>query len=193
MPQKAKQFAAQQVIAFLGASQRGRPPAFSPPNGSANANTNNGLSHPSAFSNKRRRPSSSTSSPQPASRTPDRHGRFLSSSSSLSSSSVTPVATKEAVRDLSVFEYVRSLADELGLENPTYHLASEAELPDFWSGRPIFKAGSKVPDGVGAVREVLGKQNAKVQTAQKTLAWLQGEKQRRQAELAAILQSLKSQ
>lgn len=90
-------------------------------------------------------------------------------------------------RSPSIFECVRSVAEKIGLENPTYVIEAEEDLPDFWRGKACFKPGSKVPDDLGLVRHVLSKSETKVQVAQRVFVWLEQEKQRRQDDLDSLL------
>lgn len=72
---------------------------------------------------------------------------------------------------------------EMGIDNPTYVLEPEDDLPDFWRCRAVFRSGSKVPDGLGLSRNMLSKVDARNEAAHQVLMWLKEERQRRQADL----------
>lgn len=78
----------------------------------------------------------------------------------------------------SVLKQISALAERLGIDNPSYRLEEDDEMPNFFSGRPVFKPGGRVPRDLGVVSGVLGKRHAKMQVAERVLEWLQGEEQR---------------
>lgn len=103
-----------------------------------------------------------------------------------SSETPSPRLAKKA-KEPSIFEHVQRLTKEMGMDSPSYQLFPDEELPEFWSGRAVFRPGSKFPKERGVVRQVLSKQDAKDQVAQRVLAWLGEEKEKREADLAFLL------
>ncbi|KJZ78937.1 hypothetical protein HIM_01710 [Hirsutella minnesotensis 3608] len=89
----------------------------------------------------------------------------------------------------SVFQRVTSLAISLGFTSPQYHVQPEGDLSNFFSGRATFSPGDLVPSGVGVVSGVLGKKQARLQSAEQVLEWLEGEARRR----AKIFENMFSQ
>lgn len=177
--QKAKQYAAQQLLRFIERNSKSNSNSNSDSPGGAPLTP--GPEPPSTPSSKRLGLSQNSSPVQ------------APPSSSRRSNGSNPLGAV-GDRDPTIFECVRRLAEELRLEAPTYSLAPTGDdFPEFFSGRAVFKPGSKVPDDVGVVRSVLGRRNAQVQAAQGTLVWLQGEKKRREDDLALLqgLQGLK--
>lgn len=85
-----------------------------------------------------------------------------------------------------IFECVSRLASRMGLDQPSYNIEPE-DLPNLYRGRAQFKLGTRAPDDLGLVKGVLGKNNAKVQVAEKVLVWLQMEMQARQASLQSVM------
>lgn len=172
---KAKQFASQQLLAFLAG---GTTPAASSPitTNRGTATETDGPSTPS----KRQRLSSSLSQTG-THNTPRSPDRLLPKADLAAAVTTSRDRERDKDRVPTVFDCVRRLAEDMGLENPTYDVQPDPELPNLWTGGAVFKPGSRIPDGLGAVRQVLGKQEARAQAAHEVLAWLQGEKARREA------------
>ena len=77
-----------------------------------------------------------------------------------------------------VFKQVSDLALRLGIDSPNYRIDPDEDMPNYFSGRPVFKSGLMPPD-LGVVSGVLGKRQAKMQIAEKVLEWLQKEQEGR--------------
>ena len=58
---------------------------------------------------------------------------------------------------------------------PSYRVEPDEGMPNFFSGRPVFKNGRLVPPDLGVVSGVLGQRPAKRQMAEEVLDWLQGQ------------------
>lgn len=95
--------------------------------------------------------------------------------------------TSGAINDSSIFESVARAAVSLGMEAPRFDIEPEDNAREgFFKGRAIFKPGTKVPEGLGLVHGVLGKNECKAQVAQALLSWMHDEKIHRE-ELAHSL------
>lgn len=104
---------------------------------------------------------------------------------SLSSSSDNP----------SIFECVARLAKRLRMQQPVYRVELEeghyVNTPSaLYQGHAEFSPGTKVPDGLGTVRGVLGAKEAKIEVAQRVLTWMQSEEQNREDMTENLLQSI---
>ncbi|KND94830.1 hypothetical protein TOPH_00515 [Tolypocladium ophioglossoides CBS 100239] len=88
--------------------------------------------------------------------------------------------------DASVFKQISALAACLHIDNPSYRIEPDDGMPNFFSGRPVFRYAECIPPGLGVVSGVLGKRQAKMQVAGKVLEWLQ-EEQRSRDELVNSL------
>ncbi|KAI6785797.1 uncharacterized protein J7T54_006136 [Emericellopsis cladophorae] len=82
----------------------------------------------------------------------------------------------------SVHERVVYLSKRLGLQPPVYETPPLIGMPNFFSGRTVFPPGAdgRIPDNVLVVNGVLGKQQAKDQLARQVCDWMEREFQVRQ-------------
>ncbi|POR34029.1 Uncharacterized protein TPAR_05694 [Tolypocladium paradoxum] len=80
----------------------------------------------------------------------------------------------------SVFRQISALATRLGLESPCFRIEPDDGMPNFFSGRPVFQRGGRIPPDLGVVSGVLGKRQARMQMAEKVLEWLQEEERNRE-------------
>ncbi|KAF4454591.1 hypothetical protein F53441_2934 [Fusarium austroafricanum] len=86
-------------------------------------------------------------------------------------------------------ERAAGLGCRLGFGIPEYHIEQDNEEEDTWSGRPIFKNDGRIPEDVGVVTGVVGRQQAEILVAEKVLEWLEKEEKAKQDQVASILSS----
>ncbi|KAF4979386.1 hypothetical protein FDECE_18069 [Fusarium decemcellulare] len=74
-------------------------------------------------------------------------------------------------------ERVAVLVTRLGFGLPEYEIERDGDALDTWQGRPIFRNDGRIPEDVGVVRGVVGRQQAEDAVAEKLLHWLEKEEQ----------------
>ena len=164
----AKQFAAQQAMAFI--QQRSSTPSAAPTSSVTTAQittTTSSLGIPEA---KRARLDA------------DHHLRSPSSlgqqRGSASPGGKNGSSSESSTENPSIFECVARKARRLGMDQPRYNVVREDGTEfsaDLYRGQAEFRIGTKVPENVGIVRGILGKSEAKIEIAQQVLAWMQKE------------------
>ncbi|TQV94611.1 hypothetical protein IF1G_06622 [Cordyceps javanica] len=92
-----------------------------------------------------------------------------------------------AAEQKQLFDEIHRLCARLGVSQPTYRLTQDPDRPSFFSGHAEFSAGSRVPDGIAVVRDVLGKRQTRIQIAQQILKWMEEEEARRKQRVDAML------
>lgn len=96
-------------------------------------------------------------------------------------------AVYDGMRGPSVLEQISVISGRLGMGNISYEIKDDATRPNFFSGQLRFATPGKAPDDLGAVSGVYGKNETKLQVAEKGLCWLQEEDARRQGVLKGLL------
>ncbi|KAM3506434.1 hypothetical protein MY10362_002362 [Beauveria mimosiformis] len=79
------------------------------------------------------------------------------------------------------------LCARLGVTQPQYQITQNPDRPGFFSGFARFSPGSRVPEGIAVVQDVLGKKQARIQIDAQVLAWMEREEARRQKLIEGIL------
>ncbi|KAM3503593.1 hypothetical protein MY11210_008655 [Beauveria gryllotalpidicola] len=79
------------------------------------------------------------------------------------------------------------LCARLGASQPQYQITQNPDRPGFFSGFARFSPGSRVPEDVAVVRDVLGKKQARIQIDAQVLAWMEKEEARRQKLVEGML------
>ncbi|QPH01869.1 hypothetical protein C2857_006072 [Epichloe festucae Fl1] len=166
----AKQFAAKQALDFLSHSPgNNKSPVISVLN-------NQRPSLPSSLPQKRAPPN--LESP-PKARLVHMPSPMASQANNNNSEGSSTSGTTSP-RQSSVFEQVSLLTGRLGVDSPSYKIEPDPAGGDYFSGRPIFKNGGRVPPDLGFVSGVAGLAQAKLRVAEEVLAWAETELQRRQ-------------
>jgi hypothetical protein len=103
--------------------------------------------------------------------------------------SSTTATSTAATQDLTIRERVASLGERLGFGTPEYYIEQSTmvdEDGETWMGRPIFRNDGRIPEGMGVVTGVVGRQQAENLVAEKVLEWLQKEEKLREEQAASI-------
>lgn len=129
---------------------------------------------PPPASSSRRNSSKGRPFPNPLQRLSSNSSGSVSSSSGIDGDELYDIEKK------AVFENISRLSGRLGIAPPRYLVEQELERPNFFGGRAEFAGGARVPLDVAVVAGVLGKEQARLQLAQKVLAWLLREDKARQ-------------
>ncbi|KGQ12796.1 hypothetical protein BBAD15_g1449 [Beauveria bassiana D1-5] len=79
------------------------------------------------------------------------------------------------------------LCARLGASQPQYQITQNPDRPGFFSGFAKFSPGSRVPEGIAVVQDVLGKKQARIQIDAQVLAWMEKEEARRQKLIEGML------
>ncbi|KAM3556199.1 hypothetical protein ARSEF4850_005643 [Beauveria asiatica] len=79
------------------------------------------------------------------------------------------------------------LCARLGASQPQYQITQNPDRPGFFSGFARFSPGSRVPEGIAVVQDVLGKKQARIQIDAQVLAWMEKEEARRQKLVEGML------
>ncbi|KAM3464649.1 hypothetical protein NHJ6243_002213 [Beauveria neobassiana] len=79
------------------------------------------------------------------------------------------------------------LCARLGASQPQYQITQNPDRPGFFSGFAKFSPGSRVPEGIAVVQDVLGKKQARIQIDAQVLAWMEKEEARRQKLVEGML------
>ncbi|KAF7563830.1 hypothetical protein G7046_g319 [Stylonectria norvegica] len=103
----------------------------------------------------------------------------------------TPSSLSSSDEGPTLFERVSALAGSLNFDCPQYRFEPE-DTPNFWSGRPVFKTGARIPDDLGVVSGIYGKKAAKTAMAEKVLEWLLAQDKERQEMTTRLLGGLSS-
>jgi hypothetical protein len=103
--------------------------------------------------------------------------------------SSTTAASTTTTQGPTIRERVASLGERLGFGIPEYYIKRSTmadEDGETWVGRPIFKNDGRIPEGMGVVTGVVGRQQAEDLVAEKVLEWLQKEQKLREEQAASI-------
>ncbi|EGX94336.1 hypothetical protein CCM_02607 [Cordyceps militaris CM01] len=136
-------------------------------------------------STRAKRPLDSPTTPGPASPLKQRHQRHSPTPPPPATAAMPFVSPKgrgadAAAEQSRLFGSIARLCARLGVSQPQYRLVPDLDRPSFFSGRAEFSVGSRVPDDIAVVRNVLGKKQARIQIAEQVLAWMEKEEMRRQ-------------
>lgn len=99
----------------------------------------------------------------------------------------TSASARPVGSEVGIFNAVSTLANRLGLDQPTYEVQPDGDEAGIFRGRARFRLGAKVPENIGEVRDVNGKILAKTLIAEQVLSWLQEEDRIRQQTIASML------
>jgi hypothetical protein len=66
------------------------------------------------------------------------------------------------------------------MDSPSYKIEPDPAGEGLYCGRPVFKNRLHIPPDLAVVSGVSGQREAKLMVAERVVAWLQGELQRRQ-------------
>ncbi|PHH61817.1 hypothetical protein CDD81_7920 [Ophiocordyceps australis] len=99
--------------------------------------------------------------------------------SSSPSASATRTATHNGGDQLGlIMEQIAKSALCLGLNMPTLRIDDEPGMPGFFCGRAVFPDATRsIPPDAWLVTKVLGRKEARIQTAQALLEWMQAQQQ----------------
>ena len=89
-----------------------------------------------------------------------------------------------------VREKVAILAAKLGFDCPHYKIVPDGDRDNFWKGQPYFKQDARIPENLGYVHGIYGKQAARLEMAEKVLAWLTIEDRARRETMDRLLATL---
>ncbi|OAA48031.1 hypothetical protein BBO_02300 [Beauveria brongniartii RCEF 3172] len=79
------------------------------------------------------------------------------------------------------------LCARLGASQPQYQITQNPDRPGFFSGFAKFSPGSRVPEDIAVVQDVLGKKQARILIDAQVLAWMEKEEARRQKLVEGML------
>ncbi|KAF9761992.1 hypothetical protein IL306_003609 [Fusarium sp. DS 682] len=100
----------------------------------------------------------------------------------------TPSASA-ATQGPTIRERVAGLSGRMGFGIPEYYIEQHNEKENTWNGRPIFRNDGRIPEDMGVVTGVIGRQQAENSVAEKVLEWLEKEKKTRGEQLSRIMDS----
>ncbi|KAF5574967.1 hypothetical protein FPCIR_13380 [Fusarium pseudocircinatum] len=100
----------------------------------------------------------------------------------------TPLASA-ITQGPTVRERVAGLGERMGFGIPEYHIEQDNEQEDTWKGRPIFRHDGRIPENMGVVEGVVGRQKAEILVAEKVLEWLEKEEKNRGDQYASLMDS----
>ncbi|KAF4950336.1 hypothetical protein FGADI_8259 [Fusarium gaditjirri] len=113
--------------------------------------------------------------------TPLRSGNDSVPSSTLSASATTQGPT--------VRERVAGLGERMGFGIPEYCIEQDNEKEDTWKGHPVFRHDGRIPENIGVVEGVVGRQQAETLVAEKVLEWLEKEEKNRGDQYSRLVDS----
>ncbi|KAJ4268528.1 hypothetical protein NW762_002591 [Fusarium torreyae] len=89
-------------------------------------------------------------------------------------------------------ERVASLGGRLGYGIPEYDIEQDGDADDTWKGRPNFRNDGRIPEDMGVVSGIVGRQQAEDLVAEKVLEWLEKEEQFKKEQIANIMDTISS-
>jgi hypothetical protein len=115
------------------------------------------------------------------------YAETLVSDSSNGAPPPTSASNQPIGSEVGIFNAVSTLANRLGLDQPTYEVQPDDGEAGIFRGRARFRLGAKVPENIGEVNGVNGKVQAKTLVAQNVLSWLKEEERIRQQTIESML------
>ncbi|KAH6963866.1 hypothetical protein DER45DRAFT_610201 [Fusarium avenaceum] len=106
-----------------------------------------------------------------------------------STTAASTTASITATQGLAIRERVAVLGERLGFGIPEYYIEQSTSVDDdgeTWMGRPVFRNDGRIPEGMGVVTGIAGRQQAEDLVAEKVLEWLQKEEKLREEQAASI-------
>lgn len=106
-----------------------------------------------------------------------------------STTAASTTASITATQGLAIRERVAVLGERLGFGIPEYYIEQSTSVDDdgeTWMGRPVFRNDGRIPEGMGVVTGIAGRQQAEDLVAEKVLKWLQKEEKLREEQAASI-------
>jgi hypothetical protein len=100
----------------------------------------------------------------------------------------TPLASA-TTQGPTVRERVAGLGGRLGFGIPEYYIEQDNEKEDTWNGCPVFRHDGLIPEDMGVVKGIVGRQQAEILVAEKVLEWLEKEGKKRDEQLSSIMDS----
>ncbi|KAJ9425146.1 hypothetical protein QL093DRAFT_2233312 [Fusarium oxysporum] len=100
----------------------------------------------------------------------------------------TPLASA-TTQGPTVRERVAGLGERMGFGIPEYYIELDNEKEDTWKGRPIFRHDGRIPENMGVVEGVVGRQQAEILVAEKVLEWLEKEEKNRGDQYSNLMNS----
>ncbi|KAM0251387.1 hypothetical protein ACHAP5_001696 [Fusarium lateritium] len=101
----------------------------------------------------------------------------------------TTVASASTTQGPTMRERIAVLGERLGFGTPEYYIEQSNTVDEdgeTWMGRPIFRNDGRIPEGMGVVTGIVGRQQAEDLVAEKVLEWLQKEEKLREEQAASI-------
>ncbi|KAM0222617.1 hypothetical protein ACHAPA_001906 [Fusarium lateritium] len=103
--------------------------------------------------------------------------------------SPTAVASASTTQGPTMREKIAVLGERLDFGTPEYYIERSTTVDgdgETWMGRPIFRNDGRIPEGMGVVTGIVGRQQAEDLVAEKVLEWLQKEEKLREEQVASI-------
>ncbi|KAF4335635.1 hypothetical protein FBEOM_10512 [Fusarium beomiforme] len=94
-----------------------------------------------------------------------------------------------ATQGPSIRERVAGLSGSMGFGIPAYHIVQHSQGDDIWNGRPIFRNDGRIPEDMGVVTGIVGRQQAENLVVEKVLEWLEREEKTRSEQFSRIVDS----
>ncbi|KAF4978400.1 hypothetical protein FZEAL_5218 [Fusarium zealandicum] len=88
---------------------------------------------------------------------------------------------------VTVRERVAHLASSLGYGLPEYDVEEDGDVEDTWQGRPFFSNDGQVPEDIGVVRGIVGRQRVEDAIAESVLVWLEKESKAKQEVMDKVM------
>ncbi|KAF4963255.1 hypothetical protein FSARC_8724 [Fusarium sarcochroum] len=89
-------------------------------------------------------------------------------------------------------ERVASLSGRLGYGIPEYDIERDGDADDTWKGRPNFRNDGRIPEDMGVVNGIVGRQRAEDLVAERVLVWLEKEELAKKEQIANIMDTISS-
>ncbi|KAM0346883.1 hypothetical protein ACHAPU_005223 [Fusarium lateritium] len=117
-------------------------------------------------------------------------GPSLSSGKSAQAPTYSTVAPTTTTQGPTIRERIAGLSGRLGFGIPEYHIEPDNTADGTWKGRPVFRNDGRIPEDMGVVTGVVGRQVVEDLVTQKVLEWLQAEEKLREEQYASIMNSI---
>ncbi|KAH7170487.1 hypothetical protein EDB81DRAFT_167094 [Dactylonectria macrodidyma] len=93
----------------------------------------------------------------------------------------------EETESPSLFKRIEKKCKNLGIDPPKYNI--KLDEAGRWYGQPSLWADGRMPGDMGVVRDILSKEQAKIEMAEQVFAWLVGEERIRKKNMKTMLNS----
>ncbi|KAF5019364.1 hypothetical protein F66182_8632 [Fusarium sp. NRRL 66182] len=120
----------------------------------------------------------------------DSDGGASTASPSGSSGAAQTATAAPTTRGPTIRERVALLGGRLNYGIPEYYIERDGDAEDTWKGRPIFNNDGRIPENVGVVTGVVGRQRAEDLVAERVLEWLEENERAKKEQVESILNSI---